>query len=94
VPPKKRAPTVIGPDGRERPVEIDKRINEAYAETFKSPAGRKVLEHLKSITINAVAGPEQSDAALRHLEGSRFIVGLISTLYQRGVSQIAKVGDE
>ncbi len=93
MPSKKRAPTVVGPDGRERSVDADKRINEAFAETFRSPAGKKVLEYLRSITINAVAGPEQSDAALRHLEGSRFVVGLIAARYQQGVNQIVKIGD-
>jgi len=52
------------------------------------------MDYLKSITINAVAGPEQSDSALRHLEGSRFLVGLIDTRIKLGVKQIAKVDKE
>jgi hypothetical protein len=91
LPDKKRVPKVVGPDGRERLVRLERQINEQFAETFRTPAAKKVLDYLKSITINAVAGPEQSDAALRHLEGSRFIVGLISTRVEMGVNQIAKV---
>ena len=52
------------------------------------------MDYLKSITVNSVAGPEQSDSHLRHLEGSRFLVGLISTRIELGVKQIAKVEKE
>jgi hypothetical protein len=36
-----------------------------------------VLKYLRSITIEAVTGPAASDAELRHLEGQRYLVGLI-----------------
>ena len=36
-----------------------------------------VMQYLKSITVDAVAGPNISDAELRHLEGQRYIIALI-----------------
>ena len=91
---KRRAPRVIGPDGRERPASQEARINEWFAHTFRGVAAEHVMDYLKSITINAVAGPEQSDSALRHLEGSRFLVGLIDMRIKLGIKQIAKVDKE
>jgi hypothetical protein len=46
-----------------------------------------VLQYLKAITIDSVAGPEISDHALRHLEGQRYIVGLIQRRVNKGKSQ-------
>lgn len=70
------------------------RINEWFVHTFRGVNADHVMDYLKSITINAVAGPEQSDSALRHLEGSRFLVGLIDTRIKLGVKQIAKAAKE
>jgi len=84
---KKRQAFVVGPDGRERPPDIERRVNEAFTEVFKGAAGKYVMDYLKGITLNSVAGPEQSDAALRHLEGGRFIVGLIQTRIEIGIKQ-------
>ena len=89
--PNKRGPkTVIGPDGRERTAEADKRINETFAATFNGVAAERVLDYLRSITINAVAGPDISDQALRHLEGSRHLFGVIQTRIAMGVAQIPR----
>ena len=52
--------------------------------TFISPAGKAVLQYLRSITIESVAGPAISDAELRHREGMRFVVGLIETRIKGG----------
>lgn len=91
---QRTAPRIIGPDGRERPASQEARINEWFAHTFRGVAAEHVMDYLKSITINAVAGPEQSDSALRHLEGSRFIVGIIDTRIKLGVKQIARMDKE
>ena len=45
------------------------------------------MNYLKSITIEAVAGSEVSDATLRHLEGQRYMVGLIQRRINKGKSQ-------
>lgn len=90
MPSKRTAPRITGCDGRERLISQEARINEWFAHTFRGAASEHVMDYLKSITINAVAGPEQSDSALRHLEGSRFLVGIIDTRIKLGVRQIAK----
>ena len=52
------------------------------AALFSTPNGQAVRQYLKSITIDAVNGPNVTDAELRHLEGQRYIVGLIDRRIQ------------
>jgi hypothetical protein len=65
---------VAGPEGLMLSEDEHRRINEAVARVFKGPAGKAVLDYLKAATLNSVSGPGVTDAALRHLEGQRFIV--------------------
>ena len=74
-------------DGRERTKQNEYDINEAFAATFRDRSGDLVLDYLKSITINAVSGPEITDHALRHLEGMRFLFGIISARTEAGNEQ-------
>ncbi len=83
----KRKPTSVGPDGISRPWEKEDELNADMANLFANPLGTKMLDYLKSITIHSVAGPEQSDSALRHLEGGRYIVGLISARLEMGINK-------
>ena len=43
------------------------------------------MAYLKSITINRIGGPAMDDNALRHLEGQRYIVGLLEMRLQLGI---------
>jgi hypothetical protein len=65
-------------DGIERSVAVERQINEQLALVFRGAAGKAALDYLRSISIERVCGPFASDAELRHLEGMRFIVGVIS----------------
>lgn len=67
-----------GPDGVLRSVEEQKRINEVLAIAFRGESGKAALDYLRSISIERVCGPFATDAELRHLEGMRFVVGVIS----------------
>jgi len=68
-----------GPDGQVRPPEEQKRLNELMAITFgRSESGKAALDYLRSISIERACGPHVGDGELRHLEGMRFIVGIIS----------------
>lgn len=69
----------IGIDGIQRPAESDLQISMNVAEIFSSPAGAEVLRYLRSITIEMVNGPNVSTEELRHLEGQRYLVGLLET---------------
>jgi len=50
---------------------------------FRTPTGKAVMSYLRSITIEAVSGANISDAELRHLEGQRYLVGLIERRFQQ-----------
>ena len=64
-------------DGMVRTIEQENDINACIASVFKDDAGKTVLAYLKSISINAVSGPEITSNALFHKEGMRFIVAVI-----------------
>ena len=67
----------LGLDGFPRAKEDDEKISKDVAHCFSTPNGIEVLKYLRSITIDAVSGANISDSELRHLEGQRYIVGLI-----------------
>ena len=78
---------VMGPDGIKRSESADKRIMEVFDETFRPECGGKVISYLRSITTNIAAGPEVSDAHLRHLEGQRYIVGVMTKWHELAVKK-------
>lgn len=67
----------IGIDGFQRKAELDLQISQNIAELFSSPTGKEVLRYLRSITIEMVNGPNVTTEELRHIEGQRYIVGLV-----------------
>lgn len=67
----------IGIDGLQRKAELDLQISQNIAELFASPTGKEVLRYLRSITIEMVNGPNVTTEELRHVEGQRYLVGLI-----------------
>jgi len=67
----------IGIDGLQRRSDLDVQISQNVAQIFSSPTGKEVLRYLRSITIEMVHGPNVTTEELRHVEGQRYIVGLI-----------------
>jgi hypothetical protein len=67
----------IGIDGLQRKADLDLQISQNIAELFASPTGKEVLRYLRSITIEMVNGPNVTTEELRHVEGQRYLVGLI-----------------
>jgi hypothetical protein len=67
----------IGIDGIQRKTDLDKQISYNVAQIFESPTGKEVVRYLRSITIEMVNGPNVTTEELRHIEGQRYIVGLI-----------------
>ncbi len=67
----------VGIDGINRRQEKDREISENIATLFNSVTGKAVLQYLRSITIEMVNGPNVTTEELRHMEGQRYIVGLI-----------------
>ncbi|MFA7431108.1 MAG: hypothetical protein WCZ23_13200 [Rhodospirillaceae bacterium] len=54
------------------------------ARVFSGGDGRRVLDHLRGLTMTRALGPAAPDAALRHLEGQRALVAHILALIVRG----------
>lgn len=74
----------IGLDGIKRKKELDEQISQNFSALFESPTGKEVLRYLRSITIEMVSGPNITDAELRHIEGQRYLVGLMERRIQHG----------
>ncbi len=70
-------PQHLGVDGYPRPKNQDEQISKVIESVFRTPNGMEMMQYLKSITTDAVSGPNISDAELRHLEGQRYLVALI-----------------
>lgn len=56
----------------------------AFARCFSGRDGARVLEHLRTMTLERALGPHNSKALLRHLEGQRALVVHIEALVRRG----------
>tara|TARA_R100001126_G_C4847209_1_gene160093 strand:+ start:733 stop:1020 length:288 start_codon:yes stop_codon:yes gene_type:complete len=84
---EKKPDMLIGLDGMKRQPKDEENLNTLFYKMFNTPGGSEILKHLKSLTLEAVAGPEISDSQLRHLEGQRYLVGLIQRRVNKGVSQ-------
>lgn len=67
---------------------MEYRLNEAVHAALKSEAGKLVLDYLKAITTMVVTGPEVTNDHLRHLEGQRFLTGVLVKRYQLGQEQV------
>jgi hypothetical protein len=74
----------IGIDGVSRSPERDSEISQNIALIFSSETGKSVLKYLRSITIEMVHGANVSTEELRHVEGQRYIVGLIEQRIAHG----------
>jgi len=71
-------------DGYVRTNEEERNLNKTFAGVFKGEDGKKVLDYIKSITTEAVAGPNIESNQLFHLEGMRFLAGVIQTRIKKG----------
>jgi len=67
----------IGIDGLVRPKEDEIILSKNIASLFESEVGQEVLKYLRSITIEYVNGPKVTTEELRHIEGQRYLVGVI-----------------
>ena len=82
--PRKRKPQYVGPDGLERPPKVEHDLNECFAIIFRGAAGQKALDYLKSITTNRVIAPGEPENTYAYHEGSRWLMGVISTRIKDG----------
>lgn len=82
----------VGIDGIQRPQNIDDRISLDVAAMLATPTGQSVMQYLKSITTDIANGPNISNDELRHLEGQRFVIGLLSSRANHGSTIKSKEG--
>ena len=83
---KSASNNLVGLDNYTRPAEQETELNSLFLNVLNTKNGQKLMNYLKSITIEAVAGSEVSDATLRHLEGPRYMFGLIQRIINKGKS--------
>ena len=74
----------VGPDGLRRPPKVEREINECFSIIFAGAAGQKVLDYLKSVTINRVLEPGLPENTYSYSEGARWLMGVISTRIKDG----------
>ena len=84
---EKKPNTLIGLDNIQRNTKDEENLNTLFYKMFNTAGGSEILKYLKKLTLDAVAGPEISNESLRHLEGQRYLVGLIQRRVNKGVSQ-------
>lgn len=69
----------VGIDGIQRSQKLDEQISLDVAALLATPSGQSVMQYLRSITTDIANGPNISNDELRHLEGQRFVIGLLSS---------------
>jgi hypothetical protein len=84
---------VTGPDGfsygRDTSAEIDSLLDGC----FSGGAGPRALAYLESITTRRVLGPDCTNDHLRHLEGARWLVGVIRQRMQNHRKSVERTNE-
>lgn len=75
---------VVGCDGISRTQKKEDELNKLIAGVFSSAGAVEVLRYLRSITIEAVGGPNITPNELMHREGMRYLVAIIEQRKARG----------
>ena len=83
----RQKPRVMAVDGGSYSKELDDDLNNLAHGTFSTPAGQRFLQYLEGITTRRVLGPDAPDSHLRHLEGARWLVGVIRQRMAAGKQQ-------
>ena len=71
-------------DGRKRTDQDEHDLNARFARVFGTDDGEKVLAYLRRITIESVSGPGVDPNGLLHLEGQRYLTGIIQARINHG----------
>ena len=59
-------------------------IEKQYARTFATPSGKQVLNHLRSLTVERIIGPNVSNEDLRWWAAQNALVHQIENLINKG----------
>lgn len=71
-------------DGFPRDDEAEDRLNLLALRLFTSPDGEEFLKYLNDITVRRRLPPGTQPETMLHLEGQRWIVGIIESRLSRG----------
>jgi hypothetical protein len=74
----------IGIDGYVRSIDAENDLNSLLAGLFLQDTGGKVLDYLRSITMNAVVPHTEGAERLRHQEGMRDLFRIIQERINKG----------
>lgn len=71
-------------DGLEMTSEQEGALNEALAMCFRGSRGKEALDYLARLTVERIAGPNIDPNALLHMEGGRYVYGVIKARVELG----------
>lgn len=80
-----RSETNAGPQTQSGELpDTGRELRLSYARCFAGPDGKKVIEHLRLLTLERAFGPDANAELLRHMEGQRQLVSYILAQFERG----------
>lgn len=71
-------------DGLPFTEEEEAQINDAFHSIFKGAAGKNVMNYLARLTVDYIGGPGIQSEYLLHMEGSRYLYGIIKARSELG----------
>jgi predicted GTPase len=82
-----RQRAVVGIDGKRYPPEVEDELNLLAARVLGSHDGQRLMAYLRNITMNVAFENDVSTNALLHMEGQRWLVGLMAKRAQLGAAR-------
>jgi hypothetical protein len=79
----KRTPPPATLDGFQWDAQTEARLNQLAHRIFTTGDGHEFLNYLANITLNRPFGPGVAPDTLMHLEGQRYIVGIVKARIQQ-----------
>ena len=79
--------TVASCDGFQYTKDAESRLNGTAVRVFETESGAEFLRYLENITINNINASGIDESALKHIEGQRWIVGVIKRRIFLGIQE-------
>ncbi len=79
-----RSDSVTGLDGRRYPTDVEAGLNLLCARVLGTSDGQQLLNYLRGITLNLAFPGSVATNELLHMEGQRYIVGLLMARHKAG----------
>jgi len=82
-----RGNSVSGLDGRRYTPEVEAELNLLATRVLGTHDGQRLLNYLRGITMNVAFENDVTPTALMHMEGQRWLVGLLVKRAQAGAGK-------